>query len=252
MIHKGSFDECDICMMVHPAPMDMIAPICLSICQIGIIFTGKASHAALAPWEGVNALDAAVATYANVSMLRQQMKPTCRVHGIIVDGGEKPNIIPRRSEMNFYMRGITDADAHNLRDRVMDCAKAAALATGCTAEFNTTEACYKSLLSNSVVEKLYSKYATSLGVKFEANQELGSTDMGDVSKIKPSIHPCFAIKCDAPNHSPEFTQGAGALENQTPTLNAGKAMAFAGIELILNPLLIKEAEKEFHRDIKNY
>merc|ERR1712036_120585 len=124
-------------------------------------------------------------------MLRQQIKPTCRVHGIIVDGGEKPNIIPRRSEMSFYARGVTDEDAFGLRDKVMECAKGAALATGCSVEFETDEMAYKSLLTNTVVEKLYCKYASAMGVKFEANRELGSTDMGDVSKVKPSIHPCF-------------------------------------------------------------
>lgn len=94
------------------------------------ILTGKASHAAAAPWEGINALDAAVACYNNLSMLRQQIKPEARLHAIIVDGGKKPNIIPERAEMDVYIRELTEKDALLLKEKVQNCAKGAAVATG--------------------------------------------------------------------------------------------------------------------------
>lgn len=102
------------------------------VCLACFCFKGKASHAAAAPWEGINALDAAVACYNSVSMLRQQTKPTNRVHGIIVDGGQKPNIIPERSEMEYYVRGLKDEDVKELKEKVVECAKGAAIATGIT------------------------------------------------------------------------------------------------------------------------
>lgn len=93
-------------------------------------YTGKTSHAAAAPWEGINALDAAVACYNNVSMMRQQMKPSNRIHGIVIDGGEKPNIIPERSELSYYVRALTLTEASELSERVSNCAKGAATAAG--------------------------------------------------------------------------------------------------------------------------
>ena len=96
---------------------------------------GKTAHAAAAPWEGINALDAAVACYNNVSMLRQQMKPTNRIHCIIVDGGKQPNIIPERSEMCYYVRGSTDSEVEELVGKLRKCAEGAAASTGNTILF---------------------------------------------------------------------------------------------------------------------
>ena len=91
---------------------------------------GKTSHAAAAPWEGINALDAAVSCYNAMSMLRQQIKPTSRLHSIFTDGGQKANIIPERSELDVYMRGLTDEETLELTEKVKNCARGSALATG--------------------------------------------------------------------------------------------------------------------------
>lgn len=112
------------------------------ICPAYFCFKGKASHAAAAPWEGINALDAAVACYNSVSMLRQQTKPTNRIHGIIVDGGEKPNIIPERSEMEYYVRGLKDEDVKELKEKVVECAKGAAIATGIPWIWSISNSCH--------------------------------------------------------------------------------------------------------------
>ena len=98
---------------------------------------GKASHAAAAPWDGLNALDAAIACYTNVSLLRQQMKPTCRIHGIITNGGDKPNIIPESSELSFLVRAEEDSDMFELKERVINCAESAATATGNVYSYNS-------------------------------------------------------------------------------------------------------------------
>lgn len=92
--------------------------------------TGKEAHAAACPWLGKNALDAAVQCYNNVSMLRHQMLPSCRIHGVITDGGVKPNIIPQRSELEYYVRGPTVKERDELKERLISCANAAAIATG--------------------------------------------------------------------------------------------------------------------------
>jgi metal-dependent amidase/aminoacylase/carboxypeptidase family protein len=94
-------------------------------------FRGKSAHAAGEPWNGTNALDAAVAAYNNVSMLRQQIRPEERVHGVVEVGGTVPNVIPDYTRMNWYVRAPTTEQGEKLQTRVHACIDAAAAATGC-------------------------------------------------------------------------------------------------------------------------
>ena len=130
MINNGCFKGVDLCMMVHPSPVDMLKPTILARDKVTVTYKGHASHAAAFPWEGVNALDAAVMAYNSISVLRQQMKPTWRVHGIITEGGVKPNIIPDRTQLQYYLRAPTVEELDLLRQKVTSCFEAAATATG--------------------------------------------------------------------------------------------------------------------------
>ena len=130
MIDSGCFNEMDFCMMVHPAPYDDTYPIALARNLVTVTFTGQPAHAAAFPWEGLNALDAAVSTYNTISMLRQQMKPTWRVHGIFTEAGLKPNIIPERAQVQYYVRAPNKTDLDALTAKVHACFEAAAQATG--------------------------------------------------------------------------------------------------------------------------
>ena len=130
MINSGCFDELDFCMMAHPAPFDDAFPMALARNLVTVTYTGQSAHAAAFPWEGINALDAAVSAYNNVSMLRQQMKPTWRVHGIFTEAGVKPNIIPERAQLQFYVRAPTKGDLDTLTNKIHACFDAAAQATG--------------------------------------------------------------------------------------------------------------------------
>lgn len=247
MIEQNAFDEADVCMMSHPAPFEIATPIWLARDQVSFVFHGKASHAAAAPWEGINALDAAVACYNSVSMLRQQSKPSNRIHGIIVDGGDKPNIIPQRSEMNYYIRGLLDEDVRELKERVIDCAKGAASATGCTVDVFTKDPFYSAVTTNEILIDLYIKNAKTLNVEFKdaVSDMVASTDMGNVSQIKPSIHPLFKIPTKGANHTHEFTKSTGSQESQLPTLNSAKSMAMTAVDLICNPKLILDVKDKF-------
>ncbi|XP_057313982.1 xaa-Arg dipeptidase-like [Hydractinia symbiolongicarpus] len=248
MIAKGVFDEPDICMMSHPAPYEIPIPMWLAACDLKISFKGKASHAAAAPWEGINALDAAVACYNNVSMLRQQMKTTSRVHCTIVKGGDKPNIIPEYAEMHYFIRGLTDADKTDLYQKVTNCAKGAAEATGCTVEF-AINCEMSSINTNKILIELYISNAKSLGVSFNDEDQvtklLAGSDMGDVTQIKPSIHPLYRIQTAGANHTHKFTQATGDVINQLPTLNSAKSMAMTAIDVICKPELMEDIKKSF-------
>ena len=129
MIDSGCFKDIDFCMMVHPCPADVLKPVILARESVVVTYKGHAAHAAAFPWEGINALDAAVMAYNNISVLRQQMKPTWRVHGIITEGGVKPNIIPEYTQLEYMIRALTDKELEVLKEKVIACFEAAASAT---------------------------------------------------------------------------------------------------------------------------
>uniref|UniRef100_A0A2K6F0N5 Xaa-Arg dipeptidase n=1 Tax=Propithecus coquereli TaxID=379532 RepID=A0A2K6F0N5_PROCO len=132
LIEAGAFKNLDVVFMAHPSQENAAYLPDVAEHDVTVKYYGKASHAAAYPWEGVNALDAAVLAYNNLSMLRQQMKPTWRVHGIIKNGGVKPNIIPSYSELLYYIRAPSMKELQVLTKKAEDCFRAAALATGCT------------------------------------------------------------------------------------------------------------------------
>jgi amidohydrolase len=145
LINSGAYKDVDACFMVHPFPVLSGAPdlISSSSCtglylandKVQVTFTGKPAHASAAPWEGINALDAVVSAYVNISMLRQQILPTQKIHGVISRGGDRPNVIPASTTVEYYIRSETARTLKPLTEKVVKCFEAAATATGCTVEY---------------------------------------------------------------------------------------------------------------------
>ncbi|KXJ10851.1 Peptidase M20 domain-containing protein 2 [Exaiptasia diaphana] len=250
MINNECFKDIDFCMMVHPTPVDSTMPSVLAICTLTATFKGESSHAAAFPWEGVNALDAAVAAYSSISMLRQQMKPTWRVHGVFTEGGVKPNIIPDRATLVYDVRAPTEAERSLLVKKVCSCFESAAVATGCTVDLQSSKYQCSNLASNPTMAQVYQTNAENLGVKFPPLNEqkekvLGSTDMGNVSHKVPSIHPLYSIGSQAVNHSYAFTAAVGTDIAHQKTLLASKALAMTAIDLYCSEELRKQVKDEF-------
>lgn len=247
LIEQNAFDAIDIAMMVHPAPFDLSKSTSLAVMQLEVIFHGKAAHAAAFPWNGINALDAAVIAYNNISLLRQQMKPTWRVHGIITNGGSKPNIIPEVAKMEYYLRAPTKAEVEELHSKVLACYDAAAKATGCTVEIPENFSLYENLLINPVFSSLYETNSVTLGTKFmKISEQCGSTDMGNVSHVVPSIHPLYSIGDGSQiNHTREFTAVSNTPDAHSKTLTAAKAMAMTAIDILNTPGLLEQIKEAF-------
>jgi metal-dependent amidase/aminoacylase/carboxypeptidase family protein len=223
----------------------------LGIVRVGFEFTGKASHASADPWEGVNALDAAIQTYNNVSMLRQQVRPDSRVHGIITHGGAAPNIIPEFAAAMFYVRSINLDYMWDLQKRVIACAEGAAKATGCTVKVIAhNDTVYEPMKRNETLLGAYRANMTALGI-VEAPplvDRLGSSDVGNVSQVIPTIQPLMKIAPDnTPIHSRAFEAAAVSPLARTGTLTAAKAMAMTTLDLLSEPSLVKRAQDEFKR-----
>ncbi len=134
MARAGAFDGTDAAMMIHPSNQNLITMPCIAIGEVEAIFHGRSAHASAMPYRGLNALDAVVTSYQAIAQLRQHIRNTDRIHGIITEGGLAPNIVPERAACRFYVRAVDAHELAPLKARVQKCLEAGALATGCTLE----------------------------------------------------------------------------------------------------------------------
>lgn len=237
LINAGAFAGAAAAMMVHPSNSDVVDPNVLGVRHIDVEFHGKDSHAAFAPQLGINALDAFVQAYVNVATLRQAMYPTDKVHSIITHGGDAPNIIPSYTRSSWYVRAGTRERMEELYDRVLACFEAAATATGCLWNVEQMGHPFEDMISNPVMVELYAANSAELGRPMgrgadEAPGAAGSTDMGNVSHVLPSIHPFLTINPgDHVNHQPEFAAHTVSADGEKAIRDGALAMAWTVIDL---------------------
>jgi amidohydrolase len=249
LIRGGVFKTVDAAMMIHGFDRWIMHQDLLGIARCRFEFTGKAAHASADPWEGVNALDAVIQTFNNVSMLRQQVRPEARIHGIVNEGGAAPNIIPEFASATFYVRAADIDDMWALQKRVIACAEGAARATGCT--LNVVEQrdnAYEPLKRNATLLELFRANARTFGVveSPESRERMGSSDVGNVSQVIPAIQPMVQIAPEGtPIHSRAFAEAAIKPLARDGMLKAAKIMAMTTCDLLANPALVKEARREF-------
>lgn len=237
LIRAGAFRGAAAAMMVHPATKDIVDPVFLAVAHLDIEFFGHESHASGAPDLGVNALDAAVQAYVNVSTLRQQLKDSDRVHGIITHGGAAPNIIPGHTAMSWYVRAASDNRLDEIYPKMIQCFEAAALATGCKLEVKAMGHRYKDLRSSPVLVDLYQANSERAGRTMNRVADLppetsGSTDMGNVSYEVPSIHPMLDLYCyPIVNHQKEFAAHTLSDDGERAIRDGALSMAWTIIDL---------------------
>ena len=252
LIENGEFADIDVAMMVHPAPYSVVRPGFIAVSCHVASFTGKASHAATHPWEGINALDAAVMAYNSISALRQQMKPDWRVHMIITNGGSKGNVIPDKTAMDVWVRAPTTEDLKVLVSKVEACVKAAALATGCEYTFTLDGNIFEDLWSNATLAQLYAKNLSQKGFTefLDEHNTTGSTDMGNVSHVVPAIHPMFKIGTGEVYHTRAFTAVTNTPASHDATLLFAEAMAHTCIDILTDQAALAAAKSEFAQTSK--
>nr|GAT45613.1 predicted protein [Mycena chlorophos] len=254
LIDAGAYKEMAACLMCHPAP----GPIgsvsltsCLALERIQVEYFGHTAHAALSPWEGRNALDAAVLGYNNISALRQQLRPTHRVHGIFEGKDWAPNIIPDYAKFICFVRAPTRAEQQETMKRVLPCFEAAALATGCTHKVSPLGATYdlrqNKALGDEVAHIARSKYGQA---DYEWGIKSASTDFGNVTYELPSLHPGFAIPTivDGGNHTPGFEKAAATMDAHYACLDVSKALAATGVRVVIDDEFYAEVKKTFEED----
>lgn len=252
----GIFDGVDAAMMVHPAPIDITEPPMLAVAQYRITYRGRASHASAAPELGINALDAMHIAYTAISCLRQQTAPTDRIHGVISRGGEVPNVIPDSTKATYYVRSKSASELRVLMKRVEACFEAGAIATGCELEVETDPNIYHEVIHNIAIADAYRSNLEALG-RVALPRELvdpkhaGSTDMGNLSYLIPSIHPMIGINSfPAVNHQPEFAEHCASEAGDQAAIDGAIAMAWTALDLALDKSLMLTAADEFERTVK--
>ena len=192
LLERGAFDGADVAMMVHPSVADVGWAPHIATVRVEVEMRGRAAHAASAPWEGVNALDAIVLGYAGVAALRQHLRPGIeKVHGIITHGGDAENIVPDRAVAMFQVRAPSARRLGSLYERVVRCFEGAAMQTGCELHLQQLGG-YEELVRNRPLADAYRANGESLGRTFIDPDIIplsvaGSTDMGNVSKAVPTL-----------------------------------------------------------------
>jgi amidohydrolase len=249
LINGGVFKNVDAAMMVHGFDRWVGHADLLGIVRVGFEFKGKAAHASADPWEGVNALDAAIQTYNNVAMLRQQVRPDARLHGIITHGGAAPNIIPEFAAATFYVRSLSVDYMWDLQKRVIRCAEGAAKAAGCELKVvEHRDTVYEPMKRNAALLDAFRANLKTFGVTEspELRDRLGSSDIGNVSRVLPAIQPMVKIAPDGtPIHSRAFEAAAKSPLAREGMLISAKTMAMTVCDLLSDPSLIKRAQAEF-------
>jgi amidohydrolase len=249
MARAGAFEGVDAALMIHPAGVNLTAMPCICIAEVEVIYHGRAAHASAMPHRGINALDALLLAYQAISNLRQHIRSNERIHGIVTDGGQAPNIVPERAAGEFFVRAATEKALAALKPRVQACFEAGAKGTGCEVEVRWGAVDYLDLNTNQPLADAFQKHGEGLGREFYQPEHLGgsgSTDMGNVSHRVPSIHPMLA--CAPPNvviHHPDFARWAASEMGDKAVLDGAKALALTAAEFLVSSDLQARSRRAF-------
>lgn len=251
MAAHGALEGVDVAMMVHGADADLTEIDAIALQQLIVEYRGEAAHAAAAPQKGRNALDAAVLGYVAVGALRQHILPTERVHGIFLKAGDKPNIVPREASTMWYVRSDTITSLNQLKPRVLAALESGAPATGCSCAHTWVGTPYADMITNNALSALYTANASTLGRTIvipgtNGHRVVGSTDMGNISHLVPSIHPMIAA---APHgtaiHTEAFAARAAEAMADRAVIDGAKSMAMTAIDFWTRSDVQEAVRREF-------
>jgi amidohydrolase len=244
---EGHFAGIDAALMIHPGPETVVAAPSLAMDALEFHFQGRAAHAAAAPQEGINALDAVILTFNGINALRQHLEEGVRIHGYINKGGVAPNIVPEEAAARFYVRARTRRYLNQVVEKVVNCARGAALATGARLKVNNFEFSFDEMQTNSVLARVVEENLRLLGEELTPPRAgFGSLDMGNVSQVVPAVHPYISIGPPYPApHTREFAAAAASPGGHHCLLTGTKLLAATAFDLFTNPALVREAQAAF-------
>ncbi|KAI9492005.1 hypothetical protein BDB00DRAFT_465354 [Zychaea mexicana] len=257
LVKNGEFQKrVDFALMLHPYPYDVNYCNMLALDGATVEFFGKATHAGMKPWDGINALDAFMQAWNNVSMLRQQTLTSNRIHGIILEGGKSANVIPDYVSGKFIARSLKYEQLVELKQKLENCFQSAANATGCKLKITwDPNGAVKDVFMNDTLTDIYREYMEKENVEFLPRSEeekilTGSTDFGNVTRILPATHPHFGIGIDAPIHSVDFMKAARTEKAHVNTIRAARCVAKAAAKVLVDDALYEQMLSDFKKGKK--
>ncbi|MGX7024856.1 M20 family metallopeptidase [Vagococcus hydrophili] len=256
-VREGFFEDVDAALCVHPSYKYGKTTPSLANDPVDIKFFGRASHASAAPEKGINALDAVIQTYNAINALREHLPADVRIHGVITDGGVAANVVPEFASARFYLRAATRTTLNEVYEKVENIVKGAALQTGCTYEFGLFQNSVDDTIVTPSFDELFFKQVEALNIpEIEIETEipisLGSTDVGNVSQVIPTIQPTVSISDTyIAGHSIEFKAAARSEKGLASIGIGAELLARTALELFINPELVKEVKNEHQAAIKN-
>lgn len=243
LLDRGAFAGVHAAMMVHPAPVDIVEQPFLAAAQFAVRYTGKEAHASAFPEHGINAADALTVAQTAIGCLRQHIRQSDRIHGIVTHGGDAPNVVPAHTAAHYIVRAKTLGELGEVHAKVVRCFEAGALATGATLEIAEDHPPYAEMKPDADIAAAYRRNATALGRVLPdlgpmLERLVGSTDMGNVSLALPAIHPMIGIESlPAVNHQPEFTAHCATPVADRAVMDGALAMAWTAIDLATDAAL---------------
>src|SRR5438067_2962428 len=243
LLERGAFTGVHAAMMVHPAPFDVVEMPIIAASMFEVRYTGKEAHASAFPELGVNAADALTVAQTAIGLLRQHIRQSDRIHGIVTDGGDAPNVVPAHAAADYIVRARALAELDDIRATVLRCFEAGALATGATLEVKPSGTPYAEVRHDAALAAVYRRNAEALGRSFPdlgvlLERAAASTDMGNVSHALPSIHPMIGIaSLPAVNHQPEFTAHCVTAAADQAVADGALALAWTAVDVASDPAL---------------
>lgn len=240
-VKKGYLNDVDFALCTHPGSgsEDGLSTRNYACAPVDIEFWGKPAHAAGCPQDGINALDAQILTYAAIGVLRQQLTDRIRIHGVIVEGGTAPNVIPEYTKAKYYIRAADIDTLHELYEKVENIVKGSALQTGCTSSMKLYQNLVENMVLTPSLDAIYEKYITELGNTVKHVEDVvmpGSSDVGNISQVVPTIQPHISITdVQIAGHSQNMVNASCSQKAMDAIVKGAKALAFTALELFENP-----------------
>ncbi len=249
LVRAGFFDQIDAAMMFHPSSENLLMATSNALDAYEFEFVGKAAHAADCPEEGINALDGVIALFNGVNALREHLPDGVRIHGIISEGGTAANIVPARAVARFYIRAPRRQLLAGITAKVLNVAQGAAMITGTQVEWNEFELGTDNMLPCHPLALAFGANLQRLKVTdiAEFAEGRGSSDMGNVSRVVPAIHPYLSIGDGLVAHTPEFAKASVSEKGLQVAITAAEALAYTVVDVLTSPLLLKTMREEYIR-----
>jgi len=249
LAEAGVFSEMDAAIMFHPGRLNLPGEDMIGRVKLKIEFFGKPAHASVSPDKGINALDAMVAAYTNISLLRQQIRPEARIHGIITHGGDAPNIIPEHASGLFYVRTASRHYRDEVLEKVKKCVEGAAMAAGARFKIEVLPPTFDPIRPNRPLEETVRSNMAALGIEIDEDDgRRGSSDIGNLSQYVPAVHPSLAIvEPEIPGHSQIFAKATMSERGREVLLKATKMLAMTVYDFLTSQELRDRVRLDFEK-----